>query len=138
MTPRPDTLAKVAELRNEGEEAYRIGLAQYLDAFYKTPERRQAMIDSEPPPTGSALIDATLGAIGEHLARRWDLIIPTWTGAEFRFLHRPHFATPIQALKASLLAQSPIAFRRRMIFVEYEPLRRARMPLEQKHDPQPA
>jgi hypothetical protein len=29
-----------------------------------------------------------------------------------------------------LLAQSPLAFRRRMIFTEAEPLRRARMPRE--------
>jgi hypothetical protein len=32
-------------------------------------------------------------------------------------------------LKPLLIAQSPLAFRRRMIFVEHEPLRRARMPL---------
>ena len=129
MRPRPATLAEVADRRREGDDAYRIGLAQFLDAFYTNPVRRQAMIDPAPPRTGSDLNDAMLGAIAEHLARRWDLAIPAWTEAGFRFLRRPHFATPIEALKATLLAQSPIAFRRRMIFVEHEPLRRARMPL---------
>lgn len=129
MKRRPDTLAEVSSRRSEGDEAYRIALAQYLDNFYVNPARRQAMIDPEPPATGAALQDAMLGAIAEHLARRWDLVIPAWTEAGFRFLHRPHFATPIEALKATLLAQSPIAFRRRMIFVEHEPLRRARMPV---------
>jgi hypothetical protein len=45
-----------------------------------------------------------------------------------RFLHEPYFTSPIENLKAILLAQSPQAFRRRMIFTEAEPLRRARMP----------
>ncbi len=129
MTPRPTILAEVASRRSDGDEAYRIGLAQYLDAFYVNPGARQAMIDPEPSLTGAALNDAMFGAIAEHLARRWALAIPAWTDGAARFLHRPYFATPIEALKATLLAQSPIAFRRRMIFVEHEPLRRARMPL---------
>ena len=86
------------------------------------------MIDPEPPLTGSPYSDAYLGAVGEHLARRWDLRIPAWTDDPRRILHEPVFAGGIEALKAMLLVQSPLAFRRRMIFVEHEPLRRARMP----------
>ena len=72
-----------------------------------------------------------LGAVGEHLARRWNLRgMPAWTDHPSRFLHEPYFTTPIEKLKAMLLAQSPLAFRRRMIFTEAEPLRRARMPRE--------
>jgi hypothetical protein len=63
------------------------------------------------------------------LARRWNLAaVPAWTDDPSRFLHETHFTTPIESLKAMLLAQSPLAFRRRMIFTEAEPLRRARMP----------
>jgi hypothetical protein len=47
-----------------------------------------------------------------------------------RFLKRPYFPTPFERLKPMPLAQSPLAFRRRMIFTEHEPLRRARMPVE--------
>jgi len=65
------------------------------------------------------------------LARRWKLpAVPAWTNHPSRFLHEPYFTTPIENLKAMLLAQSPLAFRRRMIFTEAEPLRRARMPRE--------
>ena len=71
---------------------------------------------------------AFLGATGEHLARRWNLAIPSWTQEPSRFLRRPYFTTPIEGLKALLIAESPIAFRRRLIFTEAEPLRRARMP----------
>jgi hypothetical protein len=66
--------------------------------------------------------------LGEHLARRWHLAIPAWTDDPSRFLRRPYFKTTIEGLKALLIAESPIAFRRRLIFTEAEPLRRARMP----------
>jgi hypothetical protein len=70
---------------------------------------------------------ASLGGVGEHLARRWNLTIPAWREDPSRFLHRPYFTTPLEGLKALLLVESPIAFRRRLIFTEAEPLRRARM-----------
>jgi len=87
------------------------------------------MIAGEPPRLADACDHAMLGAVGEHLARRCDLpAVPAWTDDPSRFLHEPYFTTPIEKLKAMLLAQSPLAFRRRMIFTEAEPLRRARMP----------
>ena len=52
---------------------------------------------------------------------------PQWTEAPERFLTRPAFMGP-ERMKAFLLMESPSAFRRRMIFAEAEPLRRARMP----------
>ena len=48
-----------------------IAVAGFLDNFYTQPERRQAMIDAEPPLTGDDILDAIVGAMGEHLARRW-------------------------------------------------------------------
>jgi hypothetical protein len=59
---------------------------------------------------------------------RSDPLSTSWTQEPSRFLHRPYFTTPIEGLKALLIAESPIAFRRRLIFTEAEPLRRARMP----------
>jgi hypothetical protein len=66
--------------------------------------------------------------VSEHLARRWGLTVPRWADDPSRFLREPYFTTPIEDLKAMLLVQSPLAFRRRLIFTEAEPLRRARMP----------
>jgi hypothetical protein len=63
------------------------------------------------------------------LARRWGLTIPPWSDDPSRFLKRPYFTSPLEGLKALLIAESPLAFRRRLIFTEAEPLRRARMPL---------
>jgi hypothetical protein len=57
------------------------------------------------------------------------LTIPGWSDDPSRFLKRPYFTSPLEGLKALLIAESPLAFRRRLIFTEAEPLRRARMPV---------
>lgn len=126
---RPDTLAEVAVRLKADRDAMHVAMAGFLDNFYMQPQRRQAMIDPEPELLGNPILDATLGGVGEHLARRWNLMIPAWTDHPARFLKQPYFPTPLENLKPMLIAQSPLAFRRRMIFVEHEPLRRARTPV---------
>lgn len=132
--PRPPTLAEVAQRRNAGED-FSVLLREFLDEFYGAVRRGEAAacIADEPEHVSDPQEHASLGAIGEHLARRWNLPIPTWTDNPSRFLRRPYFTTTLEGLKALLIAESPIAFRRRLIFTEAEPLRRARMPT----DPQP-
>ena len=125
---RPSTLIEVAAAARADADDFQSALAGFLDDFYMNVDRRQAMIDVEPPFTSVRIYDAYLGAVGEHLARRWKLKIPAWTRSERRRLRRPEFMTKIEAFKPLLLAQSPLAFRKRMIFVEAEPLKRARMP----------
>jgi hypothetical protein len=132
--PRPLTLAEVAQRRNTGED-FSLLLREFLDEFYGAVCRGEAAacIADEPERVSNAQEHASLGAIGEHLARRWGLPIPAWTDNPSRFLRRPYFTTTLEGLKALLIVESPIAFRRRLIFTEAEPLRRARMPT----DPQP-
>lgn len=126
---RPHTLAEVARRRNAGED-FSFLLREFLDEFYAGVRKGDAatFIIDEPPPVPDSREHASLGAVGEHLARRWHLPIPAWTEDPSRFLHRPYFTTSIEGLKALLLVESPLAFRRRLIFTEAEPLRRARMP----------
>jgi len=88
------------------------------------------MIEKEPKFTGDAWLDAYIGAVGEHLARRWGLTIPKWTDDPRRFLDTPCFPDKFEFSKPILLRDSPIAFRRRMIFTDAEPLRRGRFPAE--------
>jgi hypothetical protein len=127
---RPNTLAEVARRLKADRNALHVAVAGFLDNFYTQPEKRQAMLDPEPELIDDAILDATIGGIGEHLARRWGLSIPAWTEHPARFLKQPYFPTPLESLKPMLIAQSPLAFRRRLIFTEHEPLRRARMPVE--------
>jgi hypothetical protein len=73
-------------------------------------------------------MNALIGAVGEHLVRRWGFgEAPAWTSQPQRFLDRPWFMGH-ERMKGFLLAESPLAFRRRFIFTEAEPLRRASMP----------
>lgn len=128
---RPPTLAALAQARNDSASPLAPMLCEFLDEFYgalTNGEDGAALIAEEPAPLASHNEHALLGAIGEHLARRWALAIPPWTNDPSRFLSRPYFTSPIEGLKALMIAESPLAFRRRLIFTEAEPLRRARIP----------
>ena len=135
MRPRPTTLAEAVRRYlevGEGQDgAFSVLLDEFLDAFYTEtdPAQRQAMIDEEPPRLGEERHDAYVGAVGEYLASRWDLRIPPWSDAPCREVAEPWFVGMMgKGLSGLLLVESPIAFRRRRIFTEAEPLRRARMP----------
>ena len=136
MRPRPTALAEVVRLYREygegREGAFSVLLDEFLDAFYTetASARRQDMIDEEPPRIGEERHDAYIGAVGEHLARRWGLCIPARSGAPWREVAEPWFVGMMgKGLSGLLLVESPIAFRSRRIFTEAEPLRRARMPV---------
>lgn len=121
------------EWTHQKPEYFQLWLDEFLDVFYtaETAAERQAMVDQEPRRLGLEREDAWIGAVGEHLARRWGLTIPAWTEAEWREVARPWFPGMMgRGLSALYLMESPIAFRRRRIFTEAEPLRRARMPRE--------
>jgi hypothetical protein len=114
-----------------GGQSWVDAISEFLDEFYPSSRlERQRMIAEEAGLTGVAFQDAYVGAVGEHLARRWGLDIPAWADDPRRFLERPHFPDYMELAKAVFLRDSPIAFRRRLIFTEAEPLRRARFPRE--------
>ena len=126
---RPGTLAQVLQLVGSGEKL-RFCMAGFLDDFYADadPASRMRRVADDPGLTEDGRMNALLGAIGEHLARRWNLRDPPpWSSRPERFLDRPWFMGP-ERMKGFLLAESPLAFRRRFIFTEAEPLRRASMP----------
>ena len=108
-------------------------LDEFLDTFYGHIrdgdfDLAQAAIDEEPPPLHDKLAHAYIAAVAEHLARRWRLRrIPAWTNGSSRFLEEPSFPFDDAGAKALYFVESPIAFRRRLIFIEANPLRRATM-----------
>jgi hypothetical protein len=124
---RPRTLSEVALWAEElgHVDAF---LREFLDEFYveKDASARGQMLAEEPPLAANARANAYLAAVAEHLARREGLPTPSWTEKKPRFLHRPYFPSGLESLKATLLVESPVAFRRRMIFVGAEPLYRPR------------
>jgi len=127
---RPTSLRQAVDRTIEGY-GFIDAISEFLDEFYLGgPAERQRMIGEEPRLTGVAFQDAYVGAVGEHLARRWGLEIPAWADDPRRFLDKPRFPDHMELAKPVFLRDSPIAFRRRLIFTEAEPLRRARFPRE--------
>ncbi len=125
---RPITLKEAVTRSLEGY-GFVDAISEFLDEFYvRGHSERQRMIEEEPALTGKAFQDAYVGAVGEHLARRWGLEIPAWVEFPRRFLDQPHFPEFMELAKPVFIRDSPIAFRRRLIFTEAEPLRRARFP----------
>jgi hypothetical protein len=125
---RPRTLAEVASRAASGDSFDRC-LANFLDEFYAAP---QAAALAEPPALlapqfgGTGCVqDAYLAATAEELARRFDLPTPAWVASDQRALHTPWFATPLAALRAVLLLESPAGFRSRNLFVSEDALSRA-------------
>ena len=125
---RPKTLAEVAALAAQGDSFDRC-LVNFLDEFYAAPTA--AALAAAPallaPQFGDIgrVQDAYIAATAEELARRFALRQPDWTVGEDRHLRRPWFATPLAALRAVLLLESPPAFRARNLFVSENALSRA-------------
>ncbi len=123
---RPRSLAEVASRGAAGNiDAW---LRELLDEFYAAvePAARIAMLAEEPTQLADRRADAYLAAVAEHLSFRMDLPVPPWALEAARFLDRPYFPSGLESLKATLLVESPTAFRRRLIFVGADPLYRPR------------
>ena len=124
---RPKTLAEVAQLTAAGDSFDRC-LASFLDDFYEAPAA--AALAQEPallaPLFGGLgrIQDAYLAATAEELAQRFNVPLPNWTESEARKLRQPWFASPLAALRAVLLLESPAAFRSRNLFVSENALTR--------------
>lgn len=103
-------------------------LREFLDEFYteEAAAARTQMIEHEPPLSDNPRANAYLAAVAEHLALSNKLPVPDWVSTPPRFLKMPFFPCGLESLKATLLVESPTAFRRRMIFVGADPLYRPR------------
>ena len=111
-----------------GGDSFDRCLANFLDEFYAAP--RVGALEPEPELLAATqseagrVRDAYLAATAEELARRFTLATPAWTTSPERALHRPWFASPLAALRAVLLLESPPAFRARNLFVSENALSR--------------
>ncbi len=106
------------------ETKYR--LADFIDRFQAARlEERMAMVKNNPFPD---LMDkqerAYLAAMVEELCVRSQLPVPSWVEERAYFLKAPFFVGGLESLKAFLLVESPVSFRRRNIFVSENVLSR--------------
>lgn len=129
---RPQTLADVAQIARVNANEFSQALDEFVDEFYLDhPDKgaQQPRLGPVPQPVNDPLIDAWIGAVGEHLAQRWQLKVPKWTQRDIHFaLHEPVFLPSDPAVREIVIVESPPAFRSRLIFTRAEPLARARFP----------
>lgn len=123
---KPTTLSDVVRRVRAGEQKFDPSVREFLDWFYMHPHARQQAIE-ERPASIDAVHDAYAAAVAEHLARVYGLQIPEWTEVHGNGLREPFFAGGLQSLKGVLVAESPTAFRRRLLFVSKDALSRPRM-----------
>jgi len=123
---RPGSLKEVS-LRAKSGAAFDPALREFLDEFYAADRRRRLAALAPEPVRLSPIHDAYLAAVAEHLSLEYSLEVPGWSEDPGRVLDRPFFAGGMEGLKALLLVESPLAFRRRNIFVSHDALDRPRM-----------
>lgn len=109
-----------------GGEELRFAVREFLDEVGLLPrlDLIERAISERPAATGSAVADAYLGALAEHLAAQHALERPAWAVEPQRFLDRFWFLSEVPGFRALAIAQSPAAFRRRGIFISEGALRR--------------
>lgn len=128
---RPASLREVAERQVEAPRTpLSKPLGEFLDGFYEPDADRPAMLAEEPAVANLPVETAAyLAATAEHLSLIYRLAPPAWVAKPAYFLDQAFWPDPPgRAAEAMWLAESPIAFRRRFIFTEAQPLRRKQGP----------
>ena len=132
MIRRPDSLQEVAvESTAYGE--FGRNLRDFLHEFAQALRCQSPLtplLEAEPPRLAGRfaegkICDAFLAATADHLACLQGIPVPAWALADERKLRRPWFASPLAALRAVLILESPAAFRSRNLFVSENALTRA-------------
>jgi hypothetical protein len=123
---RPRTLSEISERAAEGHGAFDRAVREFLDSWQSLSAAERSAALAREPAAIANVQDAYLAALAEHLALSDRLAVPEWTKHACRFLSEPFFAGGLESLKATLLVESPLAFRRRLIFISADALSRPR------------
>lgn len=123
---RPQSIAEVASRAIDHAQGFDAACRELLDEWQSMDDRKKLAALAEEPASVGGVEDAYLAALAEHLALFARLAAPAWTEAPHRFLTEPFFSGGLESLKAILLAESPLAFRRRLIFISADGLSRPR------------
>ncbi|HEY1707843.1 MAG TPA: hypothetical protein VGG10_06225 [Rhizomicrobium sp.] len=121
---RPRTIADIAERALIEASSFDWAAREFLDAWQNMSHAEMDRALGREPVLVGTVQDAYLAALAEHLALSEKHNVPDWTNNPNRFLSEPFFAGNLESLKAILIAESPLAFRRRLIFVSADALSR--------------
>jgi len=123
---RPRSIAQIAERAGGVHGAFDRAVREFLDTWQSLSAGERSEALAAEPRHLDPIKDAYLAALAEHLALSERVGVPDWTEQPGRFLSEPFFAGGLESLKAILLVESPLAFRRRLIFISADALSRPR------------
>lgn len=127
MTPRPKTLAQIAE-RSETIEDFGRLLRDWVHELRRVSSRPQARAAIAEKPrrlrgrfADGGVADAWLGAYAEFLAQRTGTEPPKWAFASALVAAEPWFANESAGLTSRVLAlrDTPLPFKRRNLYTAY-------------------
>ena len=122
----PDSIAEIARRTSDGTQRFDFAVRELLDCWQTMDGASKLRALADEPGAIGKIEDAYLAALTEHLAQLDRLPVPNWPERPQRFLEAPFFAGGLQSLKATLIVESPPAFRRRLIFISANALSRPR------------
>ncbi len=94
-------------------DCWEVPFKQFVDDFRRERDLSALVL---PYKTGNPQIDALLASTIEYLCHEQHLENPAWTW-DIPALEHPWFVSGFESLKAITIAESPVQFRRRLIFV---------------------
>ncbi|HSZ75579.1 MAG TPA: hypothetical protein VK779_12230 [Rhizomicrobium sp.] len=121
---RPGTIAEIAQWAKTHSQRFDASVREFLDQWQSMPQIMRAAAIAQEPASIGVIQDAYLAGLAEHLALSDHMEVPEWVQESDRFLDVPFFAGGLESLKAILLVESPLAFRRRLIFISADALSR--------------
>lgn len=119
---QPMTIARLGELLASSAEDERwLMISEFLEEHRHEPrEKRLALLQDEPAPTGDERWDVFLAALAEYLAAKDGRRGPRW--CERRELYRFWFPFNTPLARAEAIVHAPAAFRRRGVMVAWAEL----------------
>jgi len=108
----------VAKAIRDGEDPF-IPIRDFVDDFNSADmDGRYGLCAEEPPLTGDPRFDAYLAAMVELFSLRNGISPPAWVEGKARFLDQSWFREPREYFWPMALVQTPLPFRRRLVFIE--------------------
>ena len=106
----------------DGDKSWKIHFMNFVDEFRRSLDARLILC---PPSADLDLkLQALLASIVCHLCREAKMDPPAWAQKTYH-LERPWFVSESESLKAMMILESPLEFRKNQIFVAEDFLKRA-------------
>ncbi len=110
-----DSIWAVSEkIAGKDSDSWKLFLFEFVDAFRRNPS--SSLIDVPPADELNPQITALMASVVEALCSESAVSVPAWAKG-VGVLPAPWFVSGVENLKASALVESPVYFRKRLIFV---------------------